>query len=487
MAALASVLLSSPALADVTAEDVWRALLGAATGAGQEVTVGFRETLGDTMVVTRAAFTLRNPQAALSLTIPELRLREVEGRVEITVAGDIPIRLLGRDEDSEVVDLTVTLRHSGLVSEISGNPKQMAHRMAAEEIALTLTDLFLADTTGEITFNLSLSDFEVEHRPDPVVPRRTSTRLTSGGVDYAMSVTDPAASLSVTASGTERGLSGNLTLDLPERIDRRDPLSALRNGLGLSLRFGHSAANHRLSIVEAGDTYAFDWSDQDVSLYAALSRHGFAYDAEAGPASLRVSDPGLPFPLDLTAGALAFSYAQPLAAGADQPMRLALRLIDVAAADSVWAALDPRGLLPRTTLRAVVALDGRMTVSAAPVDPDATGPGLPAIRLDRLDLTELHLSFGGADLVGRGGTAFEGTNPQTGRQRPVGSIDLVLTGGHTLLDRLIATGLLPADVAGGARMVLGLLAMPVGADALASTVEFRRDGSIHANGQPMDW
>jgi hypothetical protein len=67
--------------------------------------------------------------------------------------------------------------------------------------------------------------------------------------------------------------------------------------------------------------------------------------------------------------------------------------------------------------------------------------------------------------------------------KPVGAVDLSLTGGNRLIDTLVAMGVVPEDQAGFARMMLGLYAVPSGEDALTSKIEFKEDGGIYANGQ----
>ena len=68
--------------------------------------------------------------------------------------------------------------------------------------------------------------------------------------------------------------------------------------------------------------------------------------------------------------------------------------------------------------------------------------------------------------------------------KPVGAVDLSLSGGNGLLDKLIAMGLFPQEQAMGVRMMMGLFAVPGDApDTLNSKIEFTQDGQILANGQ----
>ena len=71
-----------------------------------------------------------------------------------------------------------------------------------------------------------------------------------------------------------------------------------------------------------------------------------------------------------------------------------------------------------------------------------------------------------------------------GMPKPVGAVNVALEGGNGLMDKLVAMGLLPEEQAMGARMMMGLFAVPGDApDTLKSKVEFTEDGQVLANGQ----
>ena len=52
-----------------------------------------------------------------------------------------------------------------------------------------------------------------------------------------------------------------------------------------------------------------------------------------------------------------------------------------------------------------------------------------------------------------------------------------------IVDKLVAMGLIPEDQAMGARMMMGMFAVPSGEDELTSKIEFKEDGGVYANGQ----
>ena len=71
----------------------------------------------------------------------------------------------------------------------------------------------------------------------------------------------------------------------------------------------------------------------------------------------------------------------------------------------------------------------------------------------------------------------------SGTPKPLGAVDMQLVGGNALIDKLVGMGLVPEDQAMGARMMMGLFAVPTGEDQLTSKIEFKEDGGVYANGQ----
>ena len=106
---------------------------------------------------------------------------------------------------------------------------------------------------------------------------------------------------------------------------------------------------------------------------------------------------------------------------------------------------------------------------------------IPPFENSQVRLNALRVSLAGAELTGSGKAT---DTSQGGMPSGVGELDLVLTGGNTLIDTLVDMGLLPNEDAMGARMMLGLLARPgEGTDTLISNIKIDESGAIFANGQ----
>jgi hypothetical protein len=109
-------------------------------------------------------------------------------------------------------------------------------------------------------------------------------------------------------------------------------------------------------------------------------------------------------------------------------------------------------------------------------------------ELNSMNLNSLVLSLAGAELTGEGAFTFNNEDLESfgGMPAPTGAMDLKLVGGNGLLDKLVAMGFVPEDQALGARMMMGLFAVPgEGEDTLTSKIEVTEDGQVLANGQRL--
>lgn len=96
------------------------------------------------------------------------------------------------------------------------------------------------------------------------------------------------------------------------------------------------------------------------------------------------------------------------------------------------------------------------------------------------------VSLVGAKLTGDADFTFDNSNTEEfdGLPAPSGVANLQLVGANALIDKLIDMGLLQESDAMGARMMMGLMAVPGDEpDTLNSKIEFTEDGQILANGQ----
>jgi len=178
----------------------------------------------------------------------------------------------------------------------------------------------------------------------------------------------------------------------------------------------------------------------------------------------------------------------PVSASEDQQdFSFLLKMRDFTMSDMIWSMLDPSAVLPRDPATIVLDLSGKAKVLVNYLDPTVVeNMDSPPGELNALKINELLVSAAGTKLSGTGDFTFDNSDLASfdGMPAPTGIANLELSGANGLMDKLIQMGLISDSDAMGARMMMGMLAVPAeGEDSLKSEIEITGDGQILANGQ----
>ena len=129
-----------------------------------------------------------------------------------------------------------------------------------------------------------------------------------------------------------------------------------------------------------------------------------------------------------------------------------------------------------------LAAEGRWLVDPMQAESTDEPVDLAAIRLDRLSLRLGQALFEGS---GRFDTDRDAGSFEQAMEMGRGAFTFILRGGEALLARLGSEGVLPADQAFLAQMMMGALARQVGEDHLESLVTITPPGQVMVNGMPL--
>jgi len=200
---------------------------------------------------------------------------------------------------------------------------------------------------------------------------------------------------------------------------------------------------------------------------------------------------GLPLPpVEVHLDRSSFELLMPLAqTDAARDFGLGISLEGFTISEFIWSLFDPTRQLPRDPANVVLDLKGKGNwlvniFDAAALENSTKTPG----KIESLSLEALELTVAGASLKGDGAFTFDNNDLDTfgGVPRPEGSVDLSLSGGNTLLDKLTAMNIVPQQQAVGIKALSGLFAKPgSGFDTLTSRIEIDRTGRVLANGQQI--
>ncbi|MCU9848024.1 DUF2125 domain-containing protein [Defluviimonas sp. WL0024] len=482
--ALTALLLGTTAVqADVTAAEVWQGLTDYYGDLGQTVTTGSSAMDGDTLVVTDAVFASETPEGGTKATVAEIRLKELgDGRVEVTMSEEIPVAITAKPATGEAVDMAMKITQSGLAMVVSGQATDMTFDFTADTIGIRTEQTEVEGDTVPMTLDATLTGNAGNYRIVTEGARNVTSTMTADKLDFAVSGKDPKAETDFSASGSLAGLSGTSTATMPDAVDFADMGAALQAGLAMEGTFDYTSGGYVIDGKDGADTVSIQSTGGAGALKFAMSRDGLSYGGTGKAAQIAIQASALPIPVDLSVAETAFDMKMPVSKSEEsQPFGLLVKLIDFEVSEGIWAMFDPTTQLPRDPATLIVDLSGAAKVLFdifdlhEPAAPDAS-PG----EIESLDINEVKLSAVGAELTGSGAMTFDNSAPVP---QPRGMVDLQLVGGNGLIDKLVAMGFVPEDQAAGAKMMMGLFAVPSGEDTLTSKIEFKEDGGVYANGQ----
>ncbi|MGY6410179.1 MAG: DUF2125 domain-containing protein [Alkalilacustris sp.] len=493
--AVTAALVAAPggALADLTAEQVWQSWQAQAGAAGQGVIAAAESREGDTLTARGVVLSGGAEDVALRAEIPEIAFTETaDGSVLVRLSEAYDLVLSGPDGER----LVLAVAHPGLRMVVSEGPGGLNHRLTAPELSLALTEQSGPDAPDLLALDLSATRLTASYDVTGVAGEVGATDLQVGALDLevAYAEDDDRFDLTYALTGLSLRFAGE-GLDQSGGLEAGTLGSALQDGLSLAVVMGYDTLRYVLDVVEDGAASGAAGTGMAGELRFQLDAGGLAFSTGSRNAEVTLRGPEMPAPeLTLRASELTYGLRVPTVGKAEpQPVSLLVRLVEATAPEQVWAMVDPSGALPRGPVTAVIDLDadailpgdlfGMQTMFAFMM-----GGPFEAVQPTRLDIKELVLRAAGAELTGRGAFTLDPTDRVTfdGLPRPQGELNLMLRGGNALLDTLVGVGLVPADQANAARMVMALFARPgEGPDELTSTIEIREGGSVFANGMRL--
>lgn len=494
-AVLAYAVITQGALADLTSQDVWNdwktylSQMGY-TVSGDETVAGNVTTIADMAV----SMDLPEEDATFQMVVPEMSLTENgDGTVSIDFPDTYVMTVSGQG-DGEEFSVDINYSETGMNLVVSGSPDEMTYDYSADTIGIKLDGL---NVDGEkmpadaLALNLNMTDLAGSSVMKIGENRDIDQKFTAGGMTYDMAFQDPDSGDTARVDGSMSQLAFEGTNVIPSEFDISDPQAFYKAGFSFSGLFTYGSGQNAIAGTSEGEAFSVGSESQGGKFGASIDAERLAYDIEQNSAKVAVTTADLPFPIEIAMENAGFKFEIPVQKSEEiQPFGFAMNLTDFTMSDILWSMFDPAGALPRDP--ATIALDttGTAKVLLNIFDPTAvenldTSDAAPG-ELHSLKINELLVSLVGAKLTGEGDFTFDNSNVSEfdGMPTPTGVAKLKLNGANALIDKLIEMGLVSDSDAMGARMMMGLMAVPGDEpDTLSSEIEFTADGQILANGQ----
>ena len=492
-AAAALILGMSAASADVTPEEVWQNWQDMTTSYGQTIKSTSATRNGDTLHVEGAAITMDDGKGGIvDAQMGTLDFKDLgDGTVEITLADSYPIsmKMPAQDDTAQPTDLAITLTQPGMKVIASGTAAETGYAISAPTMNIKIKDASGAspDNSGDITLTGVTANYLVAGTDTKTLDSSFAVK----SMDVVIAAKDAAQPFDMKLTANYADLAGTSKGTFLGVAAMENMANALKAGMALDGGFSYGKNTLDVQVTdENGPTQIAATSDSG-NLTFALDKSHLAYGVGSKGAAFTISGASIPIPeVKVSFSEVLFNLLMPVSKSeVPEDFAFTTRIVDLTVSDDIWAMADPTGSLPHDPATIIIDTKGTAKLTVDIVDEAATAAlgDAPPGELHSLELTDLTAKIAGAVLTGAGALTFDNSDLTTfeGMPVPTGKIDLKLTGANTLLDKLIAMGLVAEDQAMGFRMMSGMFAtVGEGEDTLTSTLEFK-DKGFFANGQRL--
>ncbi|MEM9581976.1 MAG: DUF2125 domain-containing protein [Pseudomonadota bacterium] len=488
--ALLSVL-ATGAFADVTAKEVWDSFKVQISAYGQltadESQSG--DTLAITGITTRSDVDGVVTETTMGGTI---NFRELgDGTVSIELPADMDINISVIGDDAPPVGLNMMLKQENMQIIASGTADNMTHEFNAPSLTYLIDAIDVGGEAVTGNMNLTMTDTVGSWVTSGSEIQRNVANYTSAALTIKGQFSEPGTSNGFVVDATINDLTAQTDTMMPEGFADLPPEEMFTSGFGVDGTLTYGATTFATQVTDDSQPVNVNGTIESGTFDFGMDGEAVRYNTSTKNMTTSGTIPGMPFPpVEVNMDSSSFKFAMPLGQTEEaQNFGLGVTMIGFTVSDFLWAMVDPAQQLPRDPANVVLDITGKANWLVDIFDPEAMANAGPAPgKIESLTLNDLEVTVAGASLTGKGDFTFDNDDLQTfgGVPRPQGAIDLAMSGGITLLDKLTAMNLVPQEQAMGIKMMSGLFAKP-GAepDTLTSRIEIDPSGSILANGQKI--
>lgn len=496
-----AALLPGSAFAELAANDVWQHFqtLSALYGGALE---GETSTQGDTLKISDMQFAADLPFGAghINISLGDMLLREeAGGTVSLNYPSTMVLNLTYRSPEGESFGGGMTVTHQDLRSTASGRPGEITFDYTASRIDMALDVPELPEGMQNYSVSGFLTDIAGSSVQRLAGSLEAESQITMGEyafiADQAMALDDETGNMQIKNSSGGESMAATGKLTIPEGgINLANLAMALRDGLAISGTANIS--DYTTNQVVAQDGAVMTRMDMTAASYAstiALDTNGVLVESPTKDTRIEFEMPamgGMIFGGNI-ASADGKLRAPLLMEEGFAPAEMSLDITGLSPDETLWAMVDPTGILPRdpANLSLDLSADIRHRIEwldfAKVENTIDTLSGLP-IEPQSARLNTLRLSAAGAEITGEGAFTFDLSDLQSfdGMPRPEGKLTLRTTGLNALSQKLLQMGM-PQDQITSGMMMLGMFTAPDperGDDARMTVLEVIRDGQVLNNG-----
>ena len=492
---------ATPALADLTPQAIWEEYSAYMEGMGY--TLHATETQsGDVLTLNDLIVTVAIPEVegGVKITMPPMTLTQsAENTVEITMpnSGQYVVTFSDGAEDTPAVEMKLSATHDGLlVTAIGSSAHDMAIEMAAQSLSVTIDSieeqgealsadaLKLLMTMGPVagTANYLVTDANREIKQD----------VTYGDMSYDVSFADPENEhMQGVIKGSFSEVTATGTSVIPLGASFANPMTMFVEGMAMDAVMSFGSGQSSFDFTDENGQTKGESSSKGGEFVMKMSSDSMVMDMSSVEQAINMTLPDMPFPISASFEKMGLGFEMPLAESQEpKPAGVSILLSNFTMADGLWDMFDPSKIMPRDPATISANLDAQVTPFVSLMDEEKLQEtiiekGVPG-ELNALTLTDFVVDAIGGKILGEGAFTFDNSDLESfgGMPRPLGQIDLKISGINGVIDRLIEMGVVQEQDAMGTRMMLGMFTVPGSEpDTASSVIKVNEQGHVLANGQ----
>jgi|GEM_PF-1398390 len=293
--ALATLITTCSALADVTAHQVWSEWQEMIKRTGAEVT--FDKAASDGILTINNLFLVFKDEYRPDTTrinIGSLVFQERgDGTVEVLFPQDAPITL-----ESSDVQVTFRQSHKDLSFVVSGSEADLTYSYRAEKLSLMLVNLMVDDKQQpNAAANITMDNLVGMTRKVNADSQKLVQTTIIGELTYNFDISPPNDDGRVASNGTLKTLKFDFDLSFPRGLEDGTMKEAFDAGLSAKSLISYDSVAAAFTLVEKGNTSTGSFASQAGNMRASLGAAaeglvGLTQGLSFGPLSLNIDGKG---------------------------------------------------------------------------------------------------------------------------------------------------------------------------------------------------
>ena len=413
------LILSGAAQADVTGAEVWNNWKTAANGMGQVLTPGSESQSGDTLTISNLNISMAMPEMTVSGDVGSIEFRDRDdGTVAITVSPNYDMAFKAQPADGPSVEAVMNVAQEGMSIIASGGDGEITYDFLAPTVTIMVDKLVADGETMDLNARIVATDMNGQYVFTEGDIPTISSRLNAGNIGVDVAAKEPGGAgtfdMTISISDVESNSDGTTMM----MGNMQDMAAMLASGFSTEGDFSHGAVTYKINFQDNSSNFAFDGKADSGSLAIGLNSQAINYEVATNGFSFTMSGSDIPLP-EVSAGfaEIGFGLLMPLGkSDVPQDFGTYVKLDGITVSDMIWGMIDQGGQLPHDPATLILDLAGKANWFVDIMDPmaqaemaEGTTPG----EIHALDINEVRIAIGGAELTGSGGFTFDNSDLET--------------------------------------------------------------------------